>query len=127
MTYYYDDTSEHLTNINSAKIIIDKKDKLNKFVLHGAAGNNIEYYGANISLAKKIDSDGGKLIIEANEFLEGVSNDDIQLLSGNMYLFNSTYSGFTPDGDDYKIAGNDLLTSFGLDVLDLSTIFVRKC
>lgn len=53
------------------------------------------------------------------------SIDEIELLSGNMYLFDSSYAGLTQSGDDYEIAGNDLLTSFGLDVLDLSTMLIN--
>ncbi len=81
LTYYYNDKSEFLEDINSEKIVINKKDELKRFVLKGKAKSIIDYYGPNISIAKKVDSDGGRFIVEASEFANGISNDNITAIN----------------------------------------------
>ena len=52
----------------------------------------------------------------------GVSNDNLELLSGNLYYLSS--SAFTGAAAN-TMSGNDLLTAFGLDVDDLSLMLIN--
>ncbi len=60
---------------------------------------------------------------EDTGYLVGVSSNDLQNLSGNLYYFNST--PFVSSEIYYTMDSNDFLTAFGLDVMDLTTMLIN--
>lgn len=114
--FYINDKEVNANDINiNYKHIIDNYIEL----VNGKNTLNVEFEFDNYTINADVDF----YFIDTREdlgYLIGVSSTDLEKLSGNLYYLNKDVSSGA-----ITISGNELLTSFGLDVENLTTMLIN--
>lgn len=119
--------SNSLLDENNVNVTINYNKLINGYIelVDGKNTLNVSFEFTDYTINTEVDF----LFSDTREdsgYAIGISDTNIEQLSGNVYYINNEASYLTSVGvGAYEVDGDDFLSVFGLDVLDLSTMLIN--